>query len=116
MEAAMRTVTLDDVVVVVDGSDVPQVLSVKGYPTQKITQDGYRFAASSLKIMYKSKSKKQIFAAIAQKKFNMGLYITMPDSNNTDSDVEPLQQGTTRYLKCKVPERTLLRTALSSVV
>jgi hypothetical protein len=104
MEKAMCTVTLDDVIldpsfVVVDPSlDVPPVLTVGGYSVKEITQDGYRAAASSLKIKYKGKSKKDIILAIAAKKVNMTIYKSLPstrESFDTDvgaeSDIDELQ-------------------------
>ena len=59
-----------------------------GYFVKEITQDGYRAAASCLKIKYKGKSKKDIFLSIATKKVNMAIYEKLPSIRESfDTDV-----------------------------
>ena len=73
-------VTLNDIILDTT-SEIPEVASVKGYKVKEITQLGYRNLAKQLKVPWKNKAKKEIFAGIATKKINMDIYDNLQDMN-----------------------------------
>ena len=71
--AVMLDATLEDVELDTN-VDIPEVVSVKGFPVKEITQHAYRNLAKTLVVPWKKKSKDAIFNAIATKKINLGIY------------------------------------------